>query len=43
LAVRVKVADLVGETTCEPLIATVPMPPIDAEVAFVVDHASVAD
>jgi hypothetical protein len=39
----VKVEDLVGETDCEPLVATVPMPPIAAEVALVVDHASVAD
>jgi hypothetical protein len=40
---RVKVADLIGETDSEPMVATGPMPSTEAEVALVVDHDSVAD
>lgn len=43
LAVRVKVVDLVGETDCEPLVATVPISAMEAEVALVVVHDRVAD
>ena len=35
--------DLVGETACDPLAATGPMPSIEVAVALVVVHVKVAD
>jgi hypothetical protein len=39
----VKIVEVEGETDCEPLTATGPMPSIVALVAFVVDQKRVAD
>jgi len=42
-AVRTYVVDVAGDTDCEPLTATEPIPTIDTPVAFVVPHVRVAD